>query len=464
MAAVALLAIALAGAYLWFVELPGPSAPLPQPDAVYAADAPKGPFRAGAAKVDITPPVGCYLAGFGQGRRSEGVHDPLYARALAVERGDLRVAIVALDLIGLMQPDVAAIKAQCADRSGIPAEHIILHSTHNHAGPDTLGFWGQAFVFSGKDDEYMRTLAEKTAEAVASAARALAPARMRLMSARVPETGIARNERDPGLLDRKVTILAFERAGLPRHTWTGATPIATVVHFGMHPEALWSKNRLVTADFPATVCRNVETGLEGGVAIFLNGTLGGMVTVDFRNGEKGTFECAERVGKAIADLALKRLRDDQVECSEIMGLVVSPPPVHDMLLAVRRAQVLLPCHNRFMNLFQLIGRIDRPTFGGDYHFETEVAVFQFGPVRIGAVPGEILPEPGLAAQRALGVPYAVIVSCADEELGYLISRARYDEPLYSYERGWCVGPYAADLLVERLGRLAASLESAHPPE
>ena len=59
-------------------------------------------MRIGAAAIDITPPVGTALDGYG-GRTdvSLGVHDPLYARALYLDDGATQVALVVCDLIGI---------------------------------------------------------------------------------------------------------------------------------------------------------------------------------------------------------------------------------------------------------------------------------------------------------------------------------------------------------------------------
>ncbi len=61
------------------------------------------PIRAGAAEIDITPPVGVALAGSLTRRDSTGVLDPLHARAVIIESGDTRIAFVLLDIIMLAQ-------------------------------------------------------------------------------------------------------------------------------------------------------------------------------------------------------------------------------------------------------------------------------------------------------------------------------------------------------------------------
>jgi neutral ceramidase len=58
-------------------------------------------LRAGAARVEITPPAGGPMAGYFHERRSTGVLDPLYARALVLDDGTWRIGIVAVDAIAL---------------------------------------------------------------------------------------------------------------------------------------------------------------------------------------------------------------------------------------------------------------------------------------------------------------------------------------------------------------------------
>src|ERR1041384_6123744 len=91
--------------------------------------------RVGAALTDITPPLGIPLAGYYHERGADGVLDPLYSKALVIESGGERVAVVTLDLL--------TIKREITDRSrgtiekiiGIKAGNIMISATHAHTGP-----------------------------------------------------------------------------------------------------------------------------------------------------------------------------------------------------------------------------------------------------------------------------------------------------------------------------------------
>ena len=87
---------------------------------------------------------GIFLAGFGNDRIATGKHDDLWVRALVLDSGTTRIAIVAVDLIGYYENagyyGIAHAQKLLDQKLGI--QEIILSSTHNHEGPDTIGLWG----------------------------------------------------------------------------------------------------------------------------------------------------------------------------------------------------------------------------------------------------------------------------------------------------------------------------------
>src|SRR5688500_10228042 len=90
-------------------------------------------LQVGFAETDITPDVSSkpiWIAGYGHGRRATGVHDPLMSRAVVLEHGGQRVALVAVDLVGLQYPEVKRIRAKLKD-----FHYVLVASTHNHEGP-----------------------------------------------------------------------------------------------------------------------------------------------------------------------------------------------------------------------------------------------------------------------------------------------------------------------------------------
>ena len=131
----------------------------------------------GYAQTVITPslerPV--FLAGFGQDRRAESIHDDLYARALAVSDGQTTLVLCALDLIGFFRPDVLDVLShvQTSEVS------IVIASTHTHHGPDTMGLWGPDMKTRGVDEKYLADIKNKIASVIQSSLASMQPAELK---------------------------------------------------------------------------------------------------------------------------------------------------------------------------------------------------------------------------------------------------------------------------------------------
>ncbi|MEA2062920.1 MAG: hypothetical protein U9P14_04415, partial [Gemmatimonadota bacterium] len=87
----------------------------------------EGRLRGGTAKVNINPPVGCWLSGWEiRDKPSQGISDNLYAKALVLSDGSTEVAIVSADLVGVTAGIVSAVRESVAAMTGIPGENILI--------------------------------------------------------------------------------------------------------------------------------------------------------------------------------------------------------------------------------------------------------------------------------------------------------------------------------------------------
>jgi len=139
------------------------------------------PLQAGAARIDITPPLGSELQGHFEPRVSDAVHDPLYAKAIVLDDGERRIAIVIADLIALLGSEVEPAKAIVSERCGIPPERVLIAGTHTHSGPVTMDV-----LNSAKPLDYLRDLPHKLADSVIQACATLQPAVAGGVRGRVP--------------------------------------------------------------------------------------------------------------------------------------------------------------------------------------------------------------------------------------------------------------------------------------
>ena len=139
----------------------------------------------GTAQVEITPPRGMRMCGYFFERLNTGTHDPLWAKALVFQQGDVRAALVFCDLIGLPRAVTQRARRDAAIKTGIPADNILVAATHSHTGPlyfDALRdfYHSQAVGHFGQDAaepvDYSAVLAGKIVAAVEAAHKAAKPA------------------------------------------------------------------------------------------------------------------------------------------------------------------------------------------------------------------------------------------------------------------------------------------------
>src|SRR5688572_3781837 len=93
-------------------------------------------FRAGAAQVVITPPKGAPMAGYYHARGAEGTLDDLFAKALVIDDGSTRVALVSLDLISTTFTLTREARAAIEKATAIPGANVMISATHAHTGPE----------------------------------------------------------------------------------------------------------------------------------------------------------------------------------------------------------------------------------------------------------------------------------------------------------------------------------------
>ena len=95
-------------------------------------------FCAGFGRADITPTESVPLAGYGatEYRKSQNVLDPIYATCFALrdEAGET-LLLYQLDLVGIPGAFGDQVKGMVERAVNVPADHILLNSTHTHSAP-----------------------------------------------------------------------------------------------------------------------------------------------------------------------------------------------------------------------------------------------------------------------------------------------------------------------------------------
>ncbi len=340
-------------------------------------------IEAAAARSEITPDPDrelVWMAGYGTGRRAKGVHDELWARAVAFRSDGTTVVVVALDLVGYFRPEVEKIRAILPRKLGVT--HLVVCSTHNHEGPDTMGLWGPLPFVSGVRREYMTRVRTTVIRLVEQVVGELRPARLRMAQTTAPVDGVVGDHRDPVIFDDTLSVMAVDDV-------LDGAPIATIVNWACHPETLGSRNTELTSDYPHYLREAVEAEL-GGVCVFLSGALGGMMTPEPPAGLDG-FEAARHVGESVGKAAVQALEGAKA--------------VEEAAIEVRTKTFDIPVENKSYRLGMLSGALKRDMYDEEgklfegsvlrrpkLSVRTEVSVFRVGEAQFITVPGELLPE------------------------------------------------------------------------
>jgi hypothetical protein len=127
-------------------------------------------FQCGFYEMEITPSLGCNMPGYFHRRPCSEVLDQLYVRAWVIGNGRNTLAVAAVDNLGLIGSTVDYIKKRTAKASGIPPEHILLGSSHIHTGGPV-----EDDKNLPEDNEYLRFLGNRVADAITLASKQLKP-------------------------------------------------------------------------------------------------------------------------------------------------------------------------------------------------------------------------------------------------------------------------------------------------
>ncbi|HOB74419.1 MAG TPA: hypothetical protein PKG54_07825 [Phycisphaerae bacterium] len=435
-------------------------------------------LRAGAAAVKITPPTGIAMAGYYFDRGAQGTHDDLYARALVLENGNQRAALVTLDLISTTAPLVQAAREQIEKATGIPGQHVMISATHAHTGPvlakrgireDEQGGAANLSV------QYSAKLPGLIAEAVQLAASRLQPARALAGLGREEHLPFNRRyfmqdgtvgwnpgKRNPrivkpaGPIDPDVGVVLFEQ--LDGAAQGGA--IATCVNFAMHPDTVGGQ--YFSADYPGVLARQLAAYKgEDMVTLFANGACGNInhVDVNWADRQRGPQE-AHRIGTILAAEVLRTYKKVQPLAGhdlrirrEIVKLPLPPVTEEEAAKARETVQRLGTKDNRgFMDKVRAYRALDVAARKGKPH-EVEVQVIALGDeVAWVSLPGEAFVELGLAIKKASPFKYTLIVELANGSIGYIPDRPAYEQGNYEPESARCAAG-SGELLVDTAIRL-----------
>lgn len=382
-------------------------------------------FEAGAAKQEITPPLGTPMNGYGArfGRPSTAVHDPLWARALYLDDGETKLFLVNMDL--------CMINAELRERvlalapPEVPKENIILTATHTHSAQ---GGMHRHFPLRFVAGRFSQEVLDGTARNIVAAMQAAYDARKRaaIGYGTATQKNLSSNRRvSGGPIDEQIGVIEVDDAD--------GNAIAVVTNFTGHPTYVEGADFYsFSADYVGFYYDEMERlAGEGSVALFLNGAEGNQSLGNPEN--KEGWDRLASVGHLLAGRAKELM--DKIDCAEAT-------------LRLTHAQPELP---RAMAKFQ-----PRTVF---------LQTLEIGDLAMSFVPGEPVVEIGLELRRralAQGYKAHFTVGLSNDYLNYFVTRELY--PGFYYETGMSFfGPGMADWFYLQFGNMYSRGDKPVPP-
>lgn len=427
----------------------------------------RGALLAGGAKVNITPPVGVWLSGYGaRDKPSDDIQDDLYARALVVSDGSNTIALVAVDLLWVPLHMTRQVRSIVASKTGIPEQNMMICASHTHFGPKIYRETklGPDVQDNSVDDAYVQTLTKKIADAIFLGHKSMQAARL---GANCNELAEVTYHRRPQSADGSVTTtfslppeilttrqIVHEPDGATRVTfrypegrpqptfgpidpevWTlrvddaNGVLLGSMVNFACHavsgsryPDWFYS----ISGDYPGETARVVER-VEGGVCLFTSGTAGDIVPL--KRGKEPRYQ----IGRALAGAAVRGLQ--------------FVPMSDDLTVEAKTMAIEIPLRDDLAEDRIVDANADQGPL------KTEIQVLRFGDIYLLGLPGEVLVELGLELKKRSPVERLIVVSLANDVIGYVCHAAAYEEGGYESTDGTNLAQGAGELIVDRAIKL-----------
>lgn len=457
-----------------------------------------GELRVGTAAVKITPPLGTPMAGYYSPRGSQGVLDDLHAKAVVLDDGKTKVALVTCDLIGLPRAVVVEARRIIAEKTGIAPDNTMISATHSHTGPAVLGDSALDDLVTGGSKlskDYAHQLPALIAQAVQQASQRLTPARVSYASKNEPDLSFIRRFwmkdgtvgwnpgklnpnilRPIGAIDPQVNVVYAEtpRAkpgsardqmaadGSHHNEASDSRPLLTYVNFPLHLDT--TGGMLISADLPATLARRLAD-YKGAdmLTVFANGTCGNInhLNVKWAGGQTSPQE-AGRLGTILAAAVLKAymdLKDVEEPTVRVRCQVVELPLVKHTDEELRKAREITSRRDpntplleaaKAYRIMDVAARQGKP-------IAVDVQVVALGrDIAWVALPGEVFVQLGLSIKAGSPFRQTNVVELANGVSYYIPNRSAYAEGQYEVVSS----PYAegaGEMLVTTALRLLCEL-------
>ena len=415
-------------------------------------------LQVGTAKIRITPPIGIPMAGYYHERGATGVHDDLFARAIVLEEGGQKVALVSLDLITTRRHHVVAARKAIEARCDIGGERVMISATHAHTGPILSTLSSRRIGQAGANpmvEAYSESLPDWIADAVVEANQNLQEASA--LAAVGVEDSLAFNRRfhmtdgsvgwNPGKLNSKIIKPAGPidpDLGVVFFESTKPEPLGVYVNYAVHLDNVGGPS--LSADLPFALSEALAQvhGSEF-LTVYVTGACGDVnhVNVGWGAPQKGN-ENAARMGVVLAGSVLRtwpeltKVSGPLGFASERVTLELGPITVDEISPS---EEVVKEGNDRgranFMKLVKAHQVLDIADRQGE-PWEVEVQVITLGnSLAWVALPGEVFVQLGLDLKLDSPFEQTMIAELANGSIGYIPNVRAYPQGNYEVVSARC---------------------------
>ncbi|MBC7921078.1 MAG: hypothetical protein H7Z75_08285 [Ferruginibacter sp.] len=413
---------------------------------------PNPSFQAGAARVDITPPLGTLINGDLVTHYARSVHDPLHAKALVLQSGAQTVALVVVDICAMPQDLLDEVKQQIHRHVGISPNNVLIASTHTHAAGSVM-----SLLLGAADLSYRQGLPASVLNAVQGARQRLRPARAGFGSVDAPEHVVCRrffmkegyaalNPVTGGLdevktnpfgaeahIDRRVSA-ADPTVGFLAVQGLDGQWISVLANYGLHYVGDW-ENGTLTADYFGVFSEQLKKKLGANddfVGMMSNGTSGEVNIWDFIDPDrypKAAFakshligtDLAEKVGGALPGLEWQANPALDAQYAEVPVGVRKPTPAElataQAVVAATDFECLQPTSAEAWRRVYAREQVLLHAYPDAVRFP--VQAIRIGNGIIGALGGEFFAETGLRLKAAGPAARYFTITMANGYVGYV---------------------------------------------
>lgn len=267
-------------------------------------------MKFGISKADITPQTPVFLAGFAdRTHESEGVHDPLYAKA-ALLQANKTLAIITLDLVGSDRSFIDGIKSALQDKFGLHHDEVLINFSHTHHAIAARG------PVQAEGGEFRRgsvidfALLRDTLVSIVADCYAHLEEGQLLLARGTTKFGVSRRKlTEQGVQWKPTYDTEIDHDLFVLKLVDGKRQVKGIMYnYGCHPTSMSSDNYLISNDFPGKTNRVLEETYPGAAALFLQGCAGEVKPLKCALGDSFiscTFEQMEEAGAELAQAVVR---------------------------------------------------------------------------------------------------------------------------------------------------------------